>query len=93
MSLAHDRYFSPDQEYPVHAERVNTRYGPSVLLAILENPTISEVFLPRRYGEVVSDEEIEDIKSQQVLLNLVYKGMCPKSNSYVLELQRQQQLS
>ena len=83
----------PDQQYPVvHAERVNTRYGPSVLLAILENSASSvKVFLPRRYGEVVSDEDIEDINSGRVLLYLVYKGTCPKSNSYVLELQRQQQ--
>jgi len=41
----------------------------------------------------VSDEDIEDINSGRVLLYLVYKGTCPKSNSYVLELQRQQQVS
>jgi len=32
----------PDQQYPiVHAERLNTRYGLSVLLAILDSPTTS----------------------------------------------------
>ena len=85
----------PDQQYPVvHAERVNTRYGPSVLLAILENSTFSmKFFLPKRYCEVVSDEDTEVINSGRVLLYLVYKGTCPKSNSCVLELQRQKQVS
>ena len=35
----------PDQCYPiVHAERINTRYGQSVLLAILDSPTNSVSF-------------------------------------------------
>ena len=78
----------PYQEYlVVHAECVNTSYGPSVLLA---STSSVKVFLHKRYGEIVSDEDIENINSGLVLLYLVYKGMCPKSNSYVLELQLQQ---
>jgi hypothetical protein len=77
----------PDQQCPiVHAKCVNMRYGPSVLLAILENLTTSVVFLPKWYGEVMSDEDI----SSRVLLYPIYKGTCLKSNSYVLELQCQQ---
>ena len=64
-----------DQQYPVvHTERLNTFYDLNVLLAIIENPTTSvEVFLPKRYVEVLSDEDIGDISSR-VLLNRFYKG-------------------
>ena len=57
------RSLEPDQQYPiVHAERINMRYGQSVLLAILYSPTTSvKVFLPRRYGDVVSDEDLQVI--------------------------------
>jgi len=92
VALVHVRFFSPYQEYPVvHAERVNTRHVRSVLLAIIENSNNSvKVFLPSRYGEVVSDVDIEDINSHRVLLYLIYKGTCSKSNSYVLEIHYQQ---
>ena len=83
-SLEHDR------EYPiVHAERINTCYGRSVLVAIMDSPTSSaKIFLPRRYGDVVSEEELEAINSQRVALLLIYKGTCPRSNSYILEFKR-----
>ena len=43
----------------VHAERENTRYVPSVLLAILENSTTSvKLFLPMWYDKVVSDADV-----------------------------------
>ena len=36
-----------DQQYPiVHAERINTRYAQSILLAILDFPTISVKVFP-----------------------------------------------
>ena len=36
------RSLEPDQQYPiVHAKHINTRYGQSVLLAILQSPTTS----------------------------------------------------
>jgi hypothetical protein len=78
-----------DHPYPiVHAERINTRYGQSVLVAIMDSPTSSvNVFLPRRYGDVVS-EELEAINSQRVTL-LIYKWAFPRSNSYILGLKRQ----
>jgi len=77
--------------YPiVHAELMNTRYGQSVLVGILNSPTTSvNVFVPRRYGDVVSDEDLEAINSKRLALCLIYKGTCPRSNSYILELKRQ----
>ena len=81
----------PDQQYPiVHEERMNTRYGQSVLFAILDSPTTSvKVFLPRRNSDVFSDEDLQTINSQRVVLYLIHKVTCPKSNSYILELKRQ----
>jgi hypothetical protein len=80
----------PDQQYPVvHAERINTRYDQSVLLAILDSPaTTVKLFLPKRDGDV-SDEVLEVVNCKRVVLYLIYKGKCPKTNSYILELKRQ----
>jgi hypothetical protein len=81
----------PDRAYPiVRAERIHTRYGQSVLVGIMDSPTSSvKIFLPRRYGDVLSDEDLEAINTQRVDLLLVYKGTCARSNSYILELKSQ----
>ena len=81
----------PDRAYPiVHAERKNTRYGHSVLVAIMDSPSSSvKVFLPKRYGDVVSDEDLEDINAQRVALLLIYKRTCLRPNSYILDLKGQ----
>ena len=77
----------PDHQYPiVHAERVITRYAHSVRLAILDSPTTSvKLVLPKRYGDVVSDEVIEDSNSKRVLLYLIYRRTCAKTNPYILK--------
>ena len=79
-----------DQQYPiVHAERINTRSGQSVQLTILDSPSTSvKAFLPKRYGDVVSDEALQFINSKRVTIYLIYKENCPKSNSYILEMKR-----
>ena len=58
----------PESLYPiVHIERINTRYGQSFLVAILDSTTsYVKVFVPRRNGVVVSDEDLEAINSQRV---------------------------
>jgi len=80
-----------NQQYPIfHAERINTRYSQSVLLAILDTPTISvKVLLPKRYGDVVSEEDLQVMNTKHVELYLIYKGTCPKTYSYILEVRRQ----
>ena len=81
----------PERPYPLlHAGRINMRYGQSILFAIMYSPTSSvKGFLPRLYGDLVSEEDLEAINSQRVALLLVYKGTCPRSNSYILELRTQ----
>ena len=67
------RFLEHDQQYPiVHAERINTRYGQSVLLAILDSPSTSvKAFLPKRYGDVVSGEDLQVINPKRVTLYLI----------------------
>jgi hypothetical protein len=83
----------PAHQYRVvHAERVITQFVFSVLIAISYSPTTSvEMFLLKRYGDVQSHEDIEDMHLKRVLLYLIYKGTCAESNMYILELQRQKQ--
>ena len=71
-----------ERAYPiVHAQRINTRYGLIVLVAIVDTPTSSvKIYLPRRYGNVVSDENLEAINSESVAILLIYKWTCPRSN-------------
>ena len=51
----------PNQQYPIdHAERINSLYGQSVLLGILDSPTSSvKIFLPKRYGDDVSEVDLQ----------------------------------
>jgi hypothetical protein len=71
------------------AERVTTRYGPSILLTIAlgtSSPDSVRVFLPTRYTDVITDEDITSKNTHQVQLNLVYKATCKSTHSYMLQL-------
>ena len=73
------------------AERVTTRYGPSVLLTINLGTSSSSsenvrVFLPTRYSNVITDDDMEAINMKHVHSHLVYKGMCTNTHSYMLQL-------
>ena len=48
---------------------------------------IVQVFLPKHYSDVVSDEDIDAINSKAVTLLLVYKGVCESSKSYLLAIE------
>ena len=62
-----------NRPYPmVHAKRINTKYGPTVLLSIRDvAENIVYIFLPKPYANVVTDEDLENINSRSVYLNLV----------------------
>jgi len=63
----------PYKLYPIiRAKRIPTKYGLSVVLTlrIAEN-NIVQVFLPKRYSDVVSDSDIDAINSKSVSLHLV----------------------
>ena len=50
---------------------------------------LCEFFLSKRYGDVLSEEDLQVINSECVALYLIYKGTCPKTNSRILERRRQ----
>jgi hypothetical protein len=79
----------PNQEYDiVFAERVITRFGASVILTIEFNAATGtiKVFLPKRYGNVMTDIDILDIQQERVHLRLKYLGTCPISNAFQLAI-------
>jgi len=72
----------------IGAERITTKCGPTVLTHIKEQPSkVVKVYLPKRYSAIVSDEDIELINFNKVFLNLLYKGTCEKTNSYILGIE------
>jgi len=77
-----------NRPYPiVHAKRINTKYGPTFLLSIRDvDEKLVDIFLSKRYANVVTDEDLENINSRSVYLNLVYKGLCESSRSYLLAI-------
>jgi hypothetical protein len=54
-----------NQPYPITCvERLDTRYGPAVLLPIQESEnSLKKVFLPRRHSDVMIDEDLVIINS------------------------------
>ena len=79
----------PNKLYPIiRAKRTTTKYGHTVLLSLRVSKTsIVQVFLPKRYSDVMSDEDMESINSKAVSLNLVYRGVCESSKSYLLSIE------
>ena len=60
----------------LQARRLTTRFGPTVILTVkYEDAAQVQVFLPRRYSNVFSDTDIEQINSNDVFLHLLFKGV------------------
>jgi len=56
----------------VHAKRVNTMYGPTVLLSLRDSDEkLVQIVLPKRHANVMTDEDMEKINSRSIYLNLV----------------------
>ena len=80
-----------DRPYPItYGERIDTRFGPAVLLSIRDSTfSIKKVFLPRRYSEVITDDDIAGINSARTKIYLVYRGTCMQSGGHVLTLREE----
>ena len=51
--------------YPIErAERVVTKYGEIILMTLQDPETFLNVFLPRRYGTLFSDEDLRSINDK-----------------------------
>lgn len=77
-----------EKPYPItHAQRVATKFGPTILMSIRESEfSLKKVFLPRRYSGVVSDDDIDRINSGRAKLHLIYKGVCKQTTGFLLSI-------
>ena len=72
----------------LRAKRLTTRFGPTVVLTIRgEGAAPAQIFLPRRYSDVITDTDIEQINSNAVFLHLVYKGVFSTTKAYLLAIE------
>ena len=78
-----------NRKYPItHAERIGTRFGPAVVLAIRDAPDrVLKIFMPRRFYSAFTDQDIEDINSENVTLYLVYKGQCVHTHAFKVAIE------
>jgi hypothetical protein len=61
----------------IRAKRLKTRICPALVLTFRDSQEdLAQVFLPRRYSDVVSDDHIEKFNIHAVSLYLVYSGVC-----------------
>ena len=79
---------SLDTEKPysnMHAQRVGTRFLPTFIPSIRESEfALKKVFLPRRYSDVITDEDIE--RFNKAKLYLIYSGVCEQTNGFLLSI-------
>jgi hypothetical protein len=76
-----------DIPYPIEsAEKIQTRYGETILLTLKESTqTFVKVFLPKRYGDLFTDDDIKSVNEKSVIYALKYRGTI--SNSFVFEIE------
>jgi len=71
----------------IHGQRAETRYGPTVILTLVDSDvSLLKVCLSKRYAYVVTDEDLHDINSRIVALDLISIGRSEASNSVVLDV-------
>jgi len=75
----------PHKRYPIRAKRLSTKFGVSVEFTLRSSDTnIVQVFLPKRYSNIVTDADLQSNNSGVLELNLVYQGVCESSKAYLL---------
>jgi hypothetical protein len=70
-----------DRRYPIlEGYRADTRYGPTVILKLseTENSTI-KICLPKRYVDVLTDQDLTDLNSSPPQYHLISKGLHHKA--------------
>jgi hypothetical protein len=75
-----------DSPYAIErVEKIQTRYGETIL-TLKESPqTFVKVFLPKRYGELFTEDDIKSINERTVIIALRYRGTI--LNSYILKIE------
>jgi len=70
-----------DRRYPIlEGYRADTRYEPTVILKLseTENSTI-KICLPKRYVDVLTDQDLTDLNSSPPQYHLISKGLHHKA--------------
>jgi hypothetical protein len=87
-------FLEMDAPYPItRALRVETRFGTTVLLCIRDSGSSIKVFLPRRYIVVVTDQGTSVINSETNRVILIYRGVCPQTNGFLLAIAEEEERS
>jgi len=69
----------------LRAKRLSSCFGPKVILTVkTKDAAPAPIFLPRRYSDVFTDTDIEQINSVAVFVHLVFKGVCPTTKACLL---------
>jgi len=78
-----------NEQYPIaSAKRMTTKNRPNILLSIRESEArIVQIFLPKRYCAVISEDDVDKINTKAVSPNLVCKGLCETSKPYLLGIE------
>ena len=74
--------------YPVvGARRVNGQYGSTVLFTLRSEGDINlKVYLPRRYGELIDEIDIEDLNMGLKMYKLIFMGISGPADLFHLQL-------
>jgi len=77
-----------DRRYPIlRGHCAESRYGPTVIFRLAQTDnTIINICLPKRYADVITDEDLNSLNSGSETLDLVSKGMC--QNALVLQMEK-----
>jgi hypothetical protein len=59
-------------------------------MPIRESENSLKVFLPRRYSEITTDEDIENTNSGNKIFGIVYMGVCPQTKRHLLAISREE---
>jgi len=71
-----------------NARRIDTKYGSSVLITIDgfgDHPV--NVFLPKRYSSIFTDDDICRIHSKRTVLHIIYNGTDERTKAYKMSLE------
>jgi hypothetical protein len=78
------RSLEPDRTYSIlRAERMQTKYGPTIVLTLVDSPErLVRVFLPRRFYSVFTEDDNSIINTSKDKLSLICKGTCIDTKAF-----------
>jgi len=74
------------RRYPIlGGERAETRFGPTIIFRLTDsNSSIIKICLPKRYANVLTDDELNTLNTGSEAYDLISEGMC--QNALVLTM-------